>query len=121
MPEATDPTPDPTEALRQQLATANTRLVQAELKAHAVREGIIDLDCLKMLDQSALALDEQGNVPEAKTAVATLKREKPWMFSSPSSSHPAPAPKADPPKTRLAQEMTHREWQVARERLIKGR
>ncbi len=86
------PTPDPTDSLRQQLAAANTRLVQAELKAHAIRAGIIDLDCLKLLDMSALQLDDQGNLPEAAAALATLKRDKPWLFAKPNSSHPAPPP-----------------------------
>ena len=117
MPEETDPT----EPLRQQLAAANARLVQAELRSHAIQAGIIDLDCLKLLDASALQLDDQGNLPQAQSALAALKRDKPWAFANPNSSHPASAPAPEPPKTRLAKDMTYGEWQAARERLIRGR
>ncbi len=115
------PTPDPTEALRQQLASANARLIQAELKTHAIRAGIIDTDCLKLLDTSSFQLDEYGTLPQAQSALAALKRDKPWAFARPNSSHPAPAPKPEPPKTRMAKEMTNDEWRAARERLIRGR
>ena len=120
MPEET-PQPDPTETLRQQLATANARLIQSELKSHALRAGIIDIDCLKLLDTSALQLDEHGNLPQAQSVIDTLKRDKSWAFAKPNSSHPAPAPTPEPPKTRLAKEMSYREWQDARDRLIRGR
>ena len=115
------PKPDPADLLRQQLAQANTRLVQAELKSHAIQAGIIDLDCLKFLDMSSLQLDADGNLPNAAAALASLKRDKPWVFPDASSSHPAPAPAAEPPKTRMAKDMSHTEWQAARERLIRQR
>ncbi len=121
MPEETPEAPDPTESLRQQLAAANSRLIQAELRAQATAAGIIDLDCLKLLDPAALKLDDQGNIPEAKAALAALRRDKPWMFAKPNSSHPAPPPTAEPPKPRTAKEMTYGEWQTARERLIRGK
>ena len=118
---ADPPAPAEAAALREQLATANARLIQAELKSHALRAGIIDLDCLKLLDTSALKLDENGTLPDAATTVANLKRDKPWAFPRPNSSHPAPPPIAEPPKTRMAKDMTHEEWQAARNRLIRGR
>ena len=113
--------PDPTEALRTQLAQANQRLIQAELRTQAVRAGIIDLDCLKLLDTSGLSLDDTGGLPAGATALATLKRDKPWLFAKPNSSHPAPPPAPEPPKVRMAKDMTFWEWQTARERLIRGR
>lgn len=116
------PTEDPTEALRQQLAQANQRLIQAELKAHATQLGIHDLDGLKLLDQSTLKLDEHGAVPNAAELLAKLKTDKPWLFKQPSNntSHPAPPPAAEPPKTRSAKDMSYSEWQKARDRLIRG-
>jgi hypothetical protein len=127
MPEA-DPQPTPDTdltALRQQLEQANQRLVHAELKAHALRAGIIDVEGLKLLDTSKLKLNDDGTIPDAETTLATFKRDKPWLFSrsSPtqSTSHPAPAPKAEEPKTRMAKDMSYNEWQAARERLIRGR
>ena len=118
--EPVDP-PDPTEAIRAQLAQANQRLIQAELKSHAIQAGIIDLDCLKLLDTSGLDLDQDGNVPAAPAALADLKRNKPWLFAKPNSSHPAPPPVPEAPKPRMAKDMTFKEWQAARERLVRGR
>lgn len=116
-----DPPADPTEALRTQLAAAHQRLIQSELKAHALRAGIIDLDGLKLMDITTFKLDDQGNIPDPTAALATLKRDKPWLFTRASSSHPAAAPAPEPPKTRMAKEMTYEEWQAARGRLIRGR
>jgi hypothetical protein len=111
--------PNPTEALQQQLDQANQRLVQAELKNHAIRAGIIDVDCLKMLDSSALKLDEHGNLPDAAAALARLKKEKPWVFRQQNSSHPVPPPAPEAPQQKNAKEMTQNEWRLAREQLIK--
>ena len=121
MPETAVEPASPTETLQQQLDQANQRLMQAELKNHAIRAGIIDLDCLKLLDRSALTLDEHGNVPEAEAALARLKRDKPWAFAKPSTSHAAAPPAPEPPQTRMAKDMSHTEWQAARDRLIRGR
>ena len=113
--------PDATTALQQQLDQANQRLVRAELKSHALRAGIIDLDCLKLLDISDMALDEQGELPNASSALAQLKRDKPWVFRHHNSSHPAPPPAPEPPQQKTAKTMTHAEWRAAREELIRQR
>jgi len=113
--------PNPAEALQQQLDQANQRLVQAELKNYAIRAGIIDLDCLKLLDSSTLKLDEHGNLPDAPAALARLKRDKPWVFKQQNSSHPAAAPAPEPPQQKTAMKMTHAEWRAAREELIRQR
>ncbi len=110
-----------TEALQRQLAVANGRLIHAEMKSHAILAGIIDLDGLKLLDQSALKLDGDGNIAGGAALMDQLKRDKPWLFTKPNSSHPAPPPVPEPAKPRMAKDMTYREWQVARERLLRGR
>ena len=115
------PAPDPTDELRQQLAQANQRVVQAELKSHAIRAGIIDIDCLKLLDAASLQLDENGNLPDLAAALDALKRDKPWAFAKSNSSHPILPPPPEPAKTRLAKDMSYQEWQKARDRLINGR
>ena len=118
-------TPDPdaptTEALQAQLATANARLINAELKSHAIRAGILDLDGLKLIDQSALKLDADGTVASAPSLMEQLKRDKPWLFAKPNSSFPSAAPVSRPAPQRMAKEMGHDEWRAARERLLKGR
>ena len=118
------PAPPPTEtpeALRKQLDAANHRLIQSELKSHALRAGIIDVDGLKMMDTSALKLDDNGHLPDPTAALATFKVAKPWLFRQASSGNPTAAPAPEPPKTRMAKEMSYAEWQAARTRLIRGR
>ena len=39
---------------------SDMRLVHAEMKAEAIRAGMIDLDGLKLLDLSAVRLNENG-------------------------------------------------------------
>ena len=55
------PDAEATAALEQRLAALEAslreRLLRAELKAHAVRAGMVDLDGLKLLDTSALVLN----------------------------------------------------------------
>lgn len=112
-------------ALEQELAetrsSGEARLLRAELKAEAVRAGIIDLDGLKLLDTSALKLMPDGSLPNAAEVLAQFKRDKPWMFAKPNSSNPGLAPAAEQPKVRVAKDMSHTEWQAARERLIRAR
>jgi hypothetical protein len=112
-------------ALEQELTAtriqANTRLMKSELKAEAIRAGMIDLDCLKLLESSDLKLTDDGAVPDAAAVLANLKRDKPWMFAKANSSHPASTPTPEPPKAKTAMDMTHNEWRAAREKLIRRR
>lgn len=112
-------------ALEQELvatrAQMTSRLVQSELKAEAIRLGIVDLDLLKLVETASLKLTDDGTVPEATATLARLKAEKPWMFTNASSSNPAPTPRAEPAKPKMAKDMTHKEWQAAREKLIRAR
>ncbi len=39
---------------------SDTRLIRAEMKAEAIRAGMIDLDWLKLLDLSEVKLNERG-------------------------------------------------------------
>lgn len=113
------------EAAERKLAEMETamhaRLVRAELKAEAIRAGMVDLDGLKLVDVAAIKVAENGEVEGAKTIMQDLKRAKPWLFGGGSSSSTAAAPPAQPPKARLATEMDHAEWQKARADLLKRR
>ena len=102
-------------------ATGRERLIRAELKAHAMRAGMVDLDGLKLLDPGALALDEAGEVTGAAALMAALKRAKPWLFSGSGSSPAAVAPAAVPPAPRRATEMSVEEWRRARAELLRRR
>jgi hypothetical protein len=110
-------------ALEQRLAALEAqlreRLVRAELKAHAVRAGMVDLDGLKLADTSGLTLDERGEVVGAEALMASLRRAKPWLFGAASTSSAASAPPAQPPRAKLATEMTDAEWQASKAELLR--
>ncbi len=100
---------------------AELRLLRAELKTEAIRAGMIDLDGLKLLDQSALKLSPSGDVDGIAPIMAQLKRDKPWLFASSSSSSPVTPPPAQPPRQKRATEMTDAEYRAARAELLKRR
>ena len=102
-------------------AQARARVVHAELKAEAVRAGMVDLDGLKLLDASSIKVNEAGEVEGAAMLLRDMRRAKPWLFGAASSSSVAQAPGAQAPHAKLATEMGHEEWQAARRELLKRR
>lgn len=94
---------------------ANDRIIRAELKAEAIKAGMIDLDGLKLADLSKVSLNDKGEVVGAEEMLKDLKELKPYLFSNPQSSsnpNPPPAPKPNEPKH--ASEMTKEEYAAAR-------
>ena len=109
-------------ALAESQAKATERLVRAELKAEAVRAGMVDLDGLKLIDLGEVGLNQNGEVADAATILAKLKRAKPWLFgNAASSSAAANPPRPEPPKMRHASELSHEEWLAARAALLRRR
>jgi hypothetical protein len=101
---------------------AQARLVLAELKAEAVRAGMIDLDGLKLLNLDQIKLDAHGQVDGAAGIMSELRRTKPWLFGgSSSSSSSSKPPPAHPPRQKMASEMTDEEYRAARAALLKRR
>lgn len=109
------------QSLQDLQASSRTRLVQAELKAAAAQAGMIDLDGLKLIDPSRVAANDAGELQSADTLMAELRREKPWLFASPSSSSRAAVPPARPVRSKLATEMTAEEYRAARAELVRRR
>jgi hypothetical protein len=64
--------------------------IRAELKALAINEGINDLLLIKLIDDSAISIDADGNVVGAAEAVAAFKTTKPAFFTGPAGA-PTPA------------------------------
>lgn len=106
---------------------ARSRILQAELKTHAIRSGIVDLDGLRLADLSGLSMNEAGEVQGAEEAVALLRQHKPYLFTSERSGAttgttaqlqrpPSPAR----PSTLDARSMTREAWQAERDRLLSG-
>ena len=102
-------------------ASARLRVVRAELKAEAVRAGMVDLDGLKLLDASTVRLNAAGEVEGAADLLRDMRRAKPWLFAAASSSSVAQAPAAQAPRAKLATDMGVEEWQAARRELLKRR
>jgi hypothetical protein len=102
-------------------ATHAARVIRAELRAEAVRQGMVDLDGLKLVDLKDVTLDEDGEVKGAATLMREFKRAKPWLFGAASTSSTATPPPPQPPKQKLAKEMEYAEWQRARAELLKRR
>ena len=97
------------------------RLAQAELKLHALRAGMIDLDGLKLIDSSRVKLTEKGEVEGADRLMADLRRDKPWLFRHATTSTTSATPPSTLPTSRDARQMSHVEWQAARAALLKRR
>ncbi|GLR67573.1 hypothetical protein GCM10010909_22540 [Acidocella aquatica] len=109
-------------ALSRVQAEVDARLIRAELKAEALRAGMVDLDGLKLLDTEDLRLTEAGDVADAPALLARLKRAKPWLFGvAMSSSSAANPPRPEPPRTRHANDLSHEEWLAARAVLLRRR
>jgi hypothetical protein len=98
-----------------------SRMIRSELRSEAVRHGLVDMDCLKLIDGATVSVGADGEVRGAATALADLKKSKPWLFAGAGSSSTAAVPPAQAPKHKTAREMSHAEWQAARADLIKRR
>jgi hypothetical protein len=101
--------------------SAQSQLAQAELKAQAIRAGMIDLDGLKLIDFSGMAFDGNGNILDAASFMDKFKMEKPWLFNGASSSTSATVPPPPAPRGKLATEMSDAEYRVARAAILKQR
>jgi hypothetical protein len=130
--QGTDTAVDPVAALRarceqlerelvQVKQQAESGIVKAHLQAEAARAGMIDLDGLKMLDLSRVTVSEDGDVQGATALMEKVRKEKPWLFGKSSTSAPGGAPPSQPPRQKLATEMTDAEYQTAREAILRYR
>jgi hypothetical protein len=107
--------------LRDVQQAADKKLVQLELKAEAIKSGMVDLDGLKLVEPSEVSIDDQGQVRGAAALMGRLRRDKPWLFGAASSSSSAGVPAHTPSRVKLATEMTLDEWRAARAELLRRR
>jgi hypothetical protein len=90
-------------------SAADQRVIRAELKAAALKAGIVDLDGLKLLNTSDVKLDEEGEVVIPDGFFDNARKAKPWLFGQATTSQTSPAPRQESPKTKSAHEMTDAE------------
>lgn len=105
--------------MSEMLSTHAERLIHAELKAEAVRAGMVDLDGLKLIDTGGMALNEAGELEGGASVMARLRQAKPWLFTSGSSSSAAAPPPARPAERKPATAMNHDEWRAARADMLR--
>lgn len=106
-------------ALAEAVGRTEALLKRAELKVEAVKAGMVDLDGLQLIDPATVTLNENGEVADAASIMTKLKRAKPWLFGSASSSSTAQVPRAEVPRQRDAREMNEEEWRAARAALLR--
>jgi hypothetical protein len=102
-------------------STADQRLIQVELRAEAIKAGMVDLDGLKLIEPGSVSIDEHGTVHGASTVMTRLRRDKPWLFGSQSSSSAAPVPAHGSTRPKSATDMSLDEWRAARADLLRRR
>lgn len=108
-------------ALKDTEESAARRIAEADLKTEAMRNGMIDLDGLKLIDDGDHRVDESGNLLDPRSIIANLKRAKPWLFAATHSSNPTPPPNRTPVSRKPATEMSLEEWRSARAELLRRR
>ena len=101
---------------------ADARILRAELKAEALKAGMVDLDGLKLADMSKVKLNEAGEVEGAEALMTELKKSKPYLFGvvSSSSNPGGQPPKPSGNKAKSATEMTTEEYKAARMNIRRG-
>ena len=98
---------------------AGERVLRAELKAAALRAGMVDLDGLKLADLASVRLLDDGSVEGAEALMESLKAAKPYLFgrvNSTSAPHVPPRPTVPGPLD--ARQLTAEQYRAAKEKLI---
>jgi hypothetical protein len=103
-----------------EVAGLKARLLQAELKAEAIRAGMVDLDGVKLIDPASVRVDEAGGLVDGAGLMKALRAAKPWLFGG-SSSSVAVAPRAEVLRAKTAMQMSVEEWKLARAELLRRR
>lgn len=104
------------------LTKAQQRTLNADLRVAATLAGMLDLDGLKLIDNSKIELDEEGNLKNGEALMTSLKETKTYLFSKEappppklptSTSNPEPTPKPKDPKAKSAKDLSEAEWNHA--------
>jgi hypothetical protein len=105
-------------ATKKEKSVLSTKLIDAELKAHAVAAGLTDMDFIQLVDKTGVKLNEEtGAVEGVDAAIEAFKTKKPGLFAQPknnSSSKNASFGGGNPGDTDIpsksAHDMTKDEW-----------
>ena len=105
-----------TEALTAKEKAANDRIIRAELKAAALKAGMVDLDGLKLADLSTVKLTESGEVDGADALMEALKKAKPYLFGNSGTTSNTSRTPAPQDKPKHVSEMTPEELKAEAKR-----
>lgn len=102
--------------------SADERIIRAELKASAIKAGMVDLDGLKLADLTTVKLNDAGEVEGAEALMESLKKAKPYLFGDTKSTSKVGSelPKAGDAKLKLATEMSKEEYMAAKAKIRRG-
>lgn len=70
------------EGSQKKLDDLNKRLIRQEIKVHAQKEGLIDLDVAELIVADKVTLSTDGKIVGAEEAVASFKTAKPNLFQA---------------------------------------
>ena len=84
---------------------AAARIIKAELKAHAIKAGIVDIDALALADLSGVKLNDNGEIEGADAVIEALKKSKPYLFAQTTASTQQP-PKGGKQETKTARDLS---------------
>jgi hypothetical protein len=117
---------DRDEAIAAAREDARGRVLQAELKTHAIQSGIVDLDGLKLADTNGLSFDEAGDVQGVEDVIASLRARKPYLFGSDAAATTVTTAQLQRPPTPAqptsldARSLSREAWHAERDRLLAG-
>lgn len=62
-------------------AAIQNRLIRAEMKAHAIRAGVIDMDLVDLIPVDKVKIGDSLEISGAEEAIAAFKSSKPHLFN----------------------------------------
>ncbi len=104
----------------------DARLIRSELRVAAMRNGIIDVDALRLVDADGLTVGPDGTIDGAEGVIATLKTNKPYLFedgriassTSYTTSQVRRAPAPAEPAMIDARTLSREQWQAERAKML---
>lgn len=109
------------EKVKATMDAANQRIIKSELKAIALKYGIVDLDGLKLADLSNIKLNDNGEIEGGEDVIKALKEQKPYLFKEPTTTQTTQTPPPPNTKPKKATEMTLAEYEAEKRRLTGGK
>ena len=73
----------------------NELFIDQALQVEAMKQGIVDIDGIKLADRSKCSIDEAHNVTGAEEAIKDLMERKPYLFDETKRKEPFPFPGTD--------------------------